>query len=99
MKSKDKSHHILVATLIGGTLLIGGCASPYGGQGYGGASNAPQQYAPANQQAYQQPNQPSYNNGRGVVEAIDVIDGGSKSSGIGGALVGGLVGGVLGHQI
>lgn len=102
MKTKDKSQKMLTATLIGSMLLLGGCAVPYGGQDYRGASNPPSQNYPTNQQAYQQNQQSyqqSYNNGRGVVEAIDMIQGESQSQGIGGALLGGVVGGVLGHQI
>ena len=98
MKINQKSNRILMAIAVGSAVLLGGCVSPYDNQPYRGANNPPNQYS----QQYSQPDQQSYRqsyNGRGVVEAIDVIAGENRSSGIAGALVGGVLGGVVGHQI
>ncbi|MGS0742235.1 glycine zipper 2TM domain-containing protein [Glaciimonas sp. GG7] len=96
MKIDHNFSHILITTLTGSALLLGGCGSPYGGQQYSGASSYQPaqsgQYAPSNQNGRQ-----AYN-GRGVVDAIDVVPG-EQSRGIAGAVVGGVLGGVLGHQI
>ncbi|MFC5472519.1 glycine zipper 2TM domain-containing protein [Paraherbaspirillum soli] len=103
MKIRTTSHQAMLATLIGGSLLLGGCAAPYGGGGYGGGGygggygsgqgygNPPSTSAPP---AYQQ----GYINDYGVIEAIDVLNT-PPSAGIGGALVGGVLGGVVGHQV
>ncbi|KAF3997784.1 glycine zipper 2TM domain-containing protein [Glaciimonas immobilis] len=98
-----------IVAVVSGSLLVAGCVSPYDAQPNRYPSNqsyqsAPQynqysqagqynqspQYAPSDRQSY---------NGRGVIEAIDVIQGENKSRGIAGALVGGVLGGILGHQI
>ncbi|HWW06589.1 glycine zipper 2TM domain-containing protein [Collimonas sp.] len=96
MTIRKTSQQAMLAAVIGGTLLLGGCAVPYGGQGYGnqGYSNPPPQtYQQGYQQGYQQDNYSNY----GVVDAIDVVN--TPSQGIGGAIVGGVLGGVVGHQI
>lgn len=102
MKWNNISRPFLISTVIGGSLFLASCASPYDGQQYSNPpnqpyqsnqynqSNPPNQNTPSNQQSY---------NGRGVVDAIDVVQGENQSRGIAGALVGGLLGGVLGHQI
>ncbi|GAC1328768.1 MAG: hypothetical protein NVS3B11_12990 [Collimonas sp.] len=99
------SQQAMLAAVIGGALLLGGCAAPYGAQDYGnqgynnqgyanqGYANPPQQTYPSYQQGYQQQNNSNY----GVVDAIDVVN--TPSQGIGGAVVGGILGGVVGHQV
>ncbi|WP_038492345.1 glycine zipper 2TM domain-containing protein [Collimonas arenae] len=106
MTIRRSTQQAMLAAVIGGSLLLGGCAAPYGGQGYGnqgynnqgynnqGYSNPPAQTYPAYQQpGYQQNNNRNY----GVVDAIDVVN--TPSQGIGGAVVGGVLGGVVGHQV
>lgn len=100
MTIRKTTQQAMLAAVIGGTLLLGGCAAPYGGQGYGnqgygnqGYSNPPPQTYPGYQGGYQQNNNSNY----GVVDAIDVVN--TPSQGIGGAVVGGVLGGVVGHQI
>ncbi|WP_041742335.1 glycine zipper 2TM domain-containing protein [Collimonas fungivorans] len=106
MTIRKTTQQAMLAAVIGGALLLGGCAAPYGGQGYGnqGYNNQnygnqgygnpqPQSYPGYQQGGYQQNRENNY----GVVDAIDVVN--TPSQGIGGAVVGGVLGGVVGHQV
>lgn len=106
MTIRKTTQQAMLAAVIGGTLLLGGCAAPYGGQGYGnqgygnqGYSNPPPQTYPGYQQGgYQQGGYQQNNSGNyGVIDAIDAVN--TPSQGIGGAVVGGVLGGVVGHQV
>lgn len=87
-----------VVATIAASFLLAACASPnypgpYGAQPYPAASTT-YPYPPVNSQPYQV----SY----GVVESIQLAQGGvaSPSQGSGaGAVIGGVVGGLLGHQV
>lgn len=105
MKRTGKSLTVLISTMASGSLLLAACAGPNDGQQYRSSAdpiyqpnqyNQSNQYNPSNQSAPS--NSQSYN-GRGTIDAIDVVQGENQSRGIAGALVGGLLGGVLGHQI
>ncbi|MBC7490806.1 MAG: hypothetical protein H7240_13450 [Glaciimonas sp.] len=63
IKKFHQLSQLLMATLVDGTLLLGGCAGPYDNQPYLGVVNLSNQYAPLpNQQSY-----PQIYNGSGVI--------------------------------
>ncbi|MFJ2990399.1 glycine zipper 2TM domain-containing protein [Collimonas sp. NPDC087041] len=101
MTIRKTSRQAALAALIGGSMLLGGCAVPYGGQNYGNQGYASQgnqgYYNPPPQTTYPSYQQPPRRDNYGVVDAIDVVN--TPSQGIGGAVVGGVLGGVVGHQI
>lgn len=91
------SQQTMLATIIGGSLLLAGCVAPYGGPGYSNQSYGNQGYANPPQQTTYPGYQQSHRSNYGVVDAIDVVN--TPSQGVGGAIVGGVLGGVVGHQI
>jgi outer membrane lipoprotein SlyB len=80
-----KTNHGIVVLALGSTLLLAGCGTPPQYNDY--PNNPPVSATPVYQSAY------------GVVESIQLVQQGSSSSGVGGAIVGGVVGGVVGNQI
>jgi outer membrane lipoprotein SlyB len=98
-----KSTHIAFAGLLGATVALGGCmeagsrptSSP---PTYGSSTNGNSTYGDSSYGST-----PYAGTTYGVVEAIDVTQGGVEGiagTGIGvGSILGGVVGGVLGHQV
>ena len=80
-----KTNRIVVAALLAASTFIAGCAAP----GYPQASSP--YPAPANQQGYYA----SY----GVVDSIQVVNGGGPGGMGVGTVIGGVVGGLLGNQV
>jgi len=89
------SSRILLSATIAATIFITGCAST--GPGYpvvGPSYPAPVQTYPASSPVYG-----AYGSSYGIVESIQLVQGGGNE-GIGtGAVVGGVVGGLLGNQV